>query len=253
MARDALAKHGYRIAFGDSNQIIWDHNSEIIFRNNPNVAPPGDEDKGPLHWIKYYRGHRQYNHQIGDKWVWNYEFKPQRGEVFLTPEERRAGELQGKGYVIIEPNVPHWKRHAINKQWPIDRWERVAKWLFKAGYDVRQFDYGGASYRCSRARPIPCNDFRVALAIMERAVLYIGPEGGLHHGAAAVGVPAVVIFGGFIPPAVTGYEIHTNLTGGSIACGHLFKCEHCKAALEAISAEEVHTAALGYLNNGQQV
>ena len=52
-------------------------------------------------------------------------------------------------------------------------------------------------------------------------------------------MPAVVIFGGFVPPIVTGYETHANLTGGADACGSLFPCKHCLEALDAITVEEV--------------
>jgi ADP-heptose:LPS heptosyltransferase len=79
---------------------------------------------------------------------------------------------------------------------------------------------------------------------LARAKLYIGAEGGLHHAAAALGVPAVVLFGGFIPPLVTGYETHINLTGGAQeACGSLKPCDHCRKAMDAISVEEVAAAA----------
>ena len=67
------------------------------------------------------------------------------------------------------------------------------------------------------ARSLTCPSFRHALAILERARLYVGGEGGLHHGAAAVGVGGVVLFGGFVPPLVTGYAVHANLTGGAEA------------------------------------
>ena len=36
-------------------------------------------------------------------------------------------------------------------------------------------------------------------------------EGGLHHAAAALGMPAVVLFGGMISPRNTGYDVHVNL------------------------------------------
>jgi ADP-heptose:LPS heptosyltransferase len=78
--------------------------------------------------------------------------------------------------------------------------------------------------------------------------LYIGPEGGLHHGAAAVGIPAVVLFGGFIPPQVTGYKTHVNLTGGAdFFCGSLQACKHCAEAMERIKSKHVCDAAKGFL------
>jgi hypothetical protein len=54
----------------------------------------------------------------------------------------------------------------------------------------------------------------------------------------------VVLFGGFIPPSVTGYGGHANLTGGAEACGSLDPCRHCQAAMGRIGVDEVHAAAL---------
>ena len=71
-----------------------------------------------------------------------------------------------------------------------------------------------APFTSGLARQIKTKGFRHALAVPQNASLYIGPEGGLHHGVASVGVAAVVLFGDFIPPAVTGYSHHANLTGG---------------------------------------
>ena len=64
-------------------------------------------------------------------------------------------------------------------------------------------------------------------------------EGGVHHTAATVEAKGVVIFGGFIPPEITGYDFHTNLFTGGEACGSRYSCKHCKAAMEAIEVDEV--------------
>jgi hypothetical protein len=88
--------------------------------------------------------------------------------------------------------------------------------------------------------------------------LYIGPEGGLHHASAATGYrnkhdgrklgegcQAVVLYGGFVPPEVTGYDTHTNLTGNSKeACGSISKCQHCIEAMQSIEVDEVFEAAM---------
>jgi hypothetical protein len=248
MARGASIR-GKRIAFGDGRKIIWDQNSEQIFRRNPNVAPPGSERTDHLEWVEYYKGHRIYNRRSDDgkRWVWNYEFRPTPGEIFFRREERQRAASVGAGFVVIEPNVPMWKSVASNKQWPVDRYDKVALKLRIAGYDVVQFVYG-QGHRVESARQVKTSTFRDGLAALARASLYIGPEGGLHHGAAAVGISAVVLFGGFIPPAVTGYEMHTNLTGGAEACGTLSPCAHCRAAMQAIPVGEVLTAALSHLS-----
>ena len=63
----------------------------------------------------------------------------------------------------------------------------------------------------------------------------------MHHAAAALGIDAVVLFGGFISPQITGYEYHANLTGGVKACGNLYTCAHCRKAMDSISIDDVLT------------
>ncbi len=244
MARGAKDR-GKRVAFGDGTKIIWDHYSEQIFRGNPNIAPPGSENDPDIEWGPFYRGNRLYNTQVGDKWEWNHEFKAIPGELYFSPDEDRFADNLGKGFIIVEPNVPDFKSVADNKRWPIERYRKVARYLRKGGYYVHQFAHG--AHRLPDIPQMMSPSFRHAARILKNAALYIGPEGGLHHACAAVGTPAVVLFGGFIPPSVTGYDFHTNLTGGAEACGSLHNCEHCKEAMEAISVDEVHQAALGYL------
>lgn len=246
LARGAAAR-GKRIAFGTGGKIIWDHNSPTIFKDNPNIAPPGSEGAGDIEWIRFHKGHRIYNKHRGDRWVWNYKFKIVAGELFFTANELQAAERAGAGFVIIEPNVPQQKSVAQNKQWPVDRYAAVAAALKANGIDVRQFSYAGGLL-LPGVTEIKTASFRDALAVLSRARLYIGPEGGLHHGAAAVGIPGVVLFGGFIPPQVTGYQTHTNLTGGALACGSLRDCAHCRKAMKSISVDHVLAAARSYLS-----
>jgi ADP-heptose:LPS heptosyltransferase len=241
MARGARAR-GKRIAFGDGRKIIWDHHSEQIFRGNPNIAPQGSEGAADLEWIEYYRGHRLYNRQAGDRWEWNYDFHAIPGEVALDEQETAFGRHYN-GRVLIEPNVPEFKTVAPNKQWPVSRYREVAMRLMSEGSKVAQFCYPGMQVTIAGATQIKTPTFRHAIAVMARSALYIGPEGGLHHAAAAVGLPAVVLFGGFIPPSVTGYATHTNLTGGADACGSISPCEHCRLAMKAISVADVMDAA----------
>lgn len=251
MARGAAAR-GKRIAFGDGRRIIWDTNSELIFRGNPNIAAPYHYMDKDLEWIGFHRGNRIYNKQSGNRWIWNYEFCARPGEMFFSDNERKLGELAGRGFVVMEPNVPAFKACAPNKQWPPERYNAVAKALQGDGYEVVQMVHGPGRM-VAGARPIQSPNFRVGLSILSRAALYIGPEGGLHHGAAAVGVPAVVLFGGFIPPEITGYASHTNLTGGAEACGMLAPCGHCRAAMAAITVDQVVAAAGALLELGAPV
>jgi hypothetical protein len=236
MARGAVAR-GKRIAFGDGSRIIWDKNSVEIFRKNKNIAIPGSERDDDIEWIPFYRGHRLYNRQEAGRWVWNYEFRPIPGELFFSAVESNFANRISPDFVLIEPNVPWWKSVAVNKDWGVRKYQAVADELRAKGHRVAQFSYG--KVRLQGVEVINAGDFRTAVAALAKARFAILPEGGLHHGAAAVGVRSVVIFGGFIPPAVTGYDFHINLTGGSEACGSIHECQHCRAALDAISVEDV--------------
>ena len=241
LARGAAARRK-KIAFGDGRRILWDANSAAIFADNPNIVPRTGREMNATYdveWIPFYKGNRLYNRHSPGRWVWNHDFRCVPGEIFLTKQERQWSRLVGDHpFVVMEPN-PSAKSPVANKRWPFERYEEVARALRSARYEVIQFNYPGGSKRLTTARSLTCPSFRHALAILERARLYVGGEGGLHHGAAAVGVGGVVLFGGFVPPLVTGYAVHANLTGGAEACGSLSPCAHCRDAMEAITVNEV--------------
>ena len=241
LARGA-AERGKRVALGDGKTIRWNAHSEMIFRNNPNIAPPGSERAKNIEWVNFYKGHRIYNSAGANRWVWNYSFKVKPGEFFFGQTED-IYEPDDK-LILLEPNVPN-KPCWPNKQWPVERWQQLADELMRAGWKVRQFEYGFPTRVAPMASTI--GGFRQAAALLKSARLAILPEGGLHHAAAAVGTPAIVLFGGFVPPAVLGYDSHTNLTGGATACGTFSRCQHCVDAMNNITVEDVLTAAQKYL------
>lgn len=247
MARGAQER-GKRIAFGDRKRIIWGPYSEIVFRHNPNVAPPGCERDQDIEWIEYYKGRRIYNQHSPTKWIWNYEFKPTPGQLFFSSSELTEGQRFGQGFVLIEPNVPAKKSVARNKSWIPGRYQEVTNHLLRdCGRRVVQFEYDGMVHKLSGVTMARTRSLRDAYSILANASLYVGSEGGLHHAAAALGVPGVVIFGGFIPPQVTGYDFHINLTGGAKACGSLHNCLHCIEAMERITIANVMDAVQSFL------
>lgn len=242
---------GSWVALGDGRRIIWDGNSELIFRGNPNLAPPGCESADNLEWVPFYKGNRIYNRDspTEKRWIWNYDFQVQPGELYFSEDELQWADAQMVRHaVVVEPHVPWNKTVAPNKDWGFVNYEIVAAEIHRSGRPVIQFLPRPELKKLTFAAGLLTPTFRHAAAALARASLFIGPEGGLHHAAAAVGIPAVVLFGGFIPPEVTGYATHTNLTGDSSqACGRYTPCGHCREAMEAISAEEVLEAASSQL------
>lgn len=243
-----LAARGKRAAFGDGKKIIWGPWSEEMFANNPNIARPGSEQSKDLEWIAHYKGQRKYNKLVNGKWAWNYDFKVTPGEFFFSDDEKSLAKVVTPGFIVIEPNVPWQKKVASNKDWGDQKFRHLAKRLRNRGKELVQFKHGNSHRMLGDASLIELQTFRNVIATLSRASLYIGPEGGMHHAAAAVGVKAVVIMGGFIPPQIVGYDGHINLTGGAAACGNIEPCSHCKLAMDRISVDEVYTAAVSLLS-----
>lgn len=243
LARDAWTKRGVKIAFGDGHRVIWDKHSSEIFQNNPNVVFPGNERHSKVEWVAFHKGSRGYNKQGDGRWIWNMEWRCKPGEIYLTHGEVSAGQRHGKGFVVIEPNVVAWKGSAANKRWPFERYQAVADALMADGIKVFQFENPDGSPLLQRVRSLKTRTFRDAVSILKQSALYVGSEGGMHHAAAAVEVPGVVLFGGFIPPSVTGYETHANLVGSDYFCGSFSTCAHCADAMNSISIETVYKAA----------
>jgi hypothetical protein len=244
MARGAAAR-GRRVAFGDGKRIIWGPHCAEVYKNNPNVAPPGADRDQDLEWKRYYSGNRGYVRGGGGKFIFNPDFRAPRGEFFFDEAEISAAGMHDGGFVVVDAYLPS-KPAAANKKW--GHYERVAEALAVKGEEIRQFRRPGQIVgHLPGVKAIDTPTFRAAAAILARAALYIGPEGGLHHAAAAVNTPAVVLFGGFIDPKTTGYEGHVNIFTGGTACGSLRPCQHCADAMAAIAPATVIEAAEGLL------
>lgn len=256
-----VASRGKRAAFGDEMQrrIVWHYNAHQVFKHNPDVAPPGSENDPDIEWIPHYPGRRLYcanprptSRRMRRVRKWEFTPGTQRaGKFYFTPFEKIQMLSFDPGFIVIEPNV---KRSAPNKQWPQERYAKVAELLMARGYSVIQFETEGVVL--PGVRQVRALNFRMAALILSRAALYIGPEGGLHHAAAAldVDIPAVVNFGGFISPRVTGYKKHTNIFGGTdLGCGQINPCTHCQKIMQRITVEQVLESSLKILREKHEI
>lgn len=248
LARGA-ALRGKRIAFGDGKKILWSVADQELFAHNPNIAPPGSEGSSDLEWIKYYQGNRFYASHRNGHWKFN-NFRCPPGSVYFSKDELDFADKKINGmssFVLIEPAVKAAGACVgPNKQWPVDRYQAIADRLHIQSVQLVPVTTTRKAL-LDRVTAIRTPTFRHALAILAKASLYIGPEGGMHHGAAAVGTPAVVIFGGFNTPRSTGYDWHQNITHGE-PCGRTAYCPHCKEAMAAISVDQVFEAAMKELS-----
>ncbi len=173
------------------------------------------------------------------------------GTLNLTAAELEPGrqlrERIGQ-YVVIEPNVGG--KSSPNKDWGFHRFQQVVR--LSLGRAFVQLGTDGTRWLASTS-PVKTESFRAACGILANAAAYVGPEGGLHHAAAALRVPAVVVFGSFISPETTGYQFHVNLTAGAehAPCGRWAPCDACREALDSIAPSVVAGALNGLLRKSK--
>jgi hypothetical protein len=235
-----------KVVIGDGEREIW----HAIFAGNPNVTRLADVTPGDrIAWLGNYYGRRPYldYSRTGPSRQFFRPYRARPGDLFFSAAElEHAAAVQvecrrrrGVPLVSIEPHAAY----GPNKEWGFERWQRVADALADRATLV-QPSYGKPILRGVRAIDSP--SFRTFAAVMKGCALHLGPEGGLHHAAAALGLPAVVVFGGRIHPDVTGYSFHVNLyrdAPGS-PCGMIAPCAHCRDCLDSIAVEEVVDNAL---------
>lgn len=169
--------------------------------------------------------------KYGDRWVWRkYHARP--AEIVFT-EAEIAFAAPHAGRVMIEPHgkaVGH-----TNKVYPFNRWLEVVRSM--PGELFVQCGAGDLPWLMEpNVKHVVTPSFRHAAAVLEVSRALVSGEGGLMHAAAAVDVRAVVVYGGFISPACTGYSMHKNLfTGEGLGCGLRTTCQHCTKAMSRIT------------------
>ncbi len=219
-----------RVVFGRPRwDPVWDH--------NPRLARPGEEGdfqilQGRAGGLRPYIAAR-----TPKQWKWK-AYQPPSGEIYFTDEEKEYGRHHA-GRVVLEPTIK--ASASPNKQWGWTRWNKLAWLLQEEGVRVTQLGPEGGVQLLDGADFVATRDFRLAASVLAHARAVVAPEGGLHHAAAAVGVPALVIFGGFISPEVTGYRSQVSFYAGGegLGCGMRTPCDHCADAMASITPREV--------------
>lgn len=225
-------KHGLPVAFKSpkTGQFFWSE----VFRNNPRMI------KNPSPGTKFVAVHnasgsRPYIARIDEERVhFNMAFKAVPGELFLTAEEKAKCI---PGCVIVEPHTKD-KEFSRNKAWPWERWQELVKSL-----DLPWVQLGPQEAKTLEGvQRVVTQTFRDSLGYLNSCALLVTTDGALHHAAAALGKPAVVLWGGLAPWTVLGYDSHTNICKTDRVCGSIYSCPHCAAAMDAITVEEVKEA-----------
>ncbi len=179
-----------------------------------------------------------------EKWYWR-PYKPKPGEIFFTDAERAFAEPY-RGMVMIEPEVKNVGHN--NKAWPAERWLDLVESL-----DLPWLQCVPSN--ATRSLPpkvlkVITPTFRQAAAVLSVCKAFVSTDGGLMHAAAAVKVPAVILWSEFTSPEICGYATMTNLRHASNPCGNRLSCKSCRVAMNKITVTEVVAALKGVLKNG---
>lgn len=205
-----------------------------IWEGNPHVARPGEDHVGVI--PGYVNGLRPYCAELTKERYTFREYTPHPAHVELPPRAREIAR-RAEGAVVFNPTIKD--RAPINKQW--SGWRALI-----AETDMRWIQVGETGATIPGAERIETGDFWDALGLVSGALAVVCHEGALHHAAAALGVPAVVVRGGFIGPRVTGYDGQADLFVEDerypLGCGMRVPCAHCQRAMRAISPEMVRDA-----------
>ncbi len=211
-----------------------------VFEGNPYILRSPHEAGGFVRVVSS-SGNRPYiASKTAGRWTWK-PYTPIPAEVFFTPGELAAAEPY-RGKILIEPNgkaIGH-----KNKLWHRDRWQEFVR-LFPG--QLIQCGPIGTDWLDGVER-VQTTTFRLALAVLSVCRAAVLTEGGLMHGAAAVGTPAVVLWSEFIDPSITGYTQHRNIRHAKRTCGMRIHCPSCRKSMDAITVREVAGALTEILN-----
>ncbi len=118
--------------------------------------------------------------------------RPYKLEIFPGEGDKAwvASKMPGDNWVAIHPGPSTWK----GKEWPKDRFEKVATWLRNSGWKVvlvGSADVGIPSDLDLRGK----TSLMQLVAAIQRAKLFIGLDSFPMHAAQAVGTPTIGLFG----------------------------------------------------------
>ena len=182
-----------------------------LYQFMPHVSPNGKRFEEAPH-----RGYIQDIRRNPKQVVFNLDYRPVPSPIVLDPIEN--------DYVIIEPTI---KLGAP----PAKLWHHYQQVVDAIDAKFLQF--------CNKTldgTDIKTTTLTEAARLMAGCRLYVGAEGFLHHLAAALGKPAVVIIGAYSPVEVIGYNFHTNIAvNDPEELGHSTKT----GAMDRITPEQV--------------
>ena len=229
------------LAMGQARRYVQEHGCEkveIVDRNGHRrshylwarcsyIAQPGELTKHRVVSGGNARPYVDYVRTTPLRWAWR-KFEPTPAELPWITADARARDV-----IIVEPNLK--PSASPNKQW--GRWQELIDAAPTLPWAQMS---GGGQVQLRGVTQLEANGFAGTCGLLRGARLAVLPEGALHHAAAAVGCPAIVLFGAYIPASATGYDCQVNVeVDDPAATGWRIMNERCQAAWKTITPQAI--------------
>lgn len=220
MTTGSVRQFDGRVRIVGKNGAYW----SPMWRGHPSIAQLGEDGDYTLMDGPGCRPYVDYQRTTKQRWAYT-DWRCTPGHLpWVKPDPR------GTGRIFIEPHIK--QNASCNKQW--GKWQDLAR----LG-EFAQMGPPGTKF-LDGVEQIITTSFEEAVQVLSAAKAAVLPEGGLHHAAAATGVPAVVLFGAMTSPANTGYDEHENIwIDDPGALGWRIPNQRCKQAWDQITLELV--------------
>ena len=200
----------------DKNRIIW---------KDERVSEVGDLYP-TLNEINFAD---KFINEARENWISKYKKKP-KAIIYISDNSKIVS--LSKDNKEIKKN---YYNHSINKEWGKDKWDQLIDSIQKDYLIIKSSQSNENELK--NVYSAVC-DFRSVKAIMDKSDFFIGNEGGLSHLWATTRKKGIVFFGHWIPPYLTGYSFHINITiNDDRHCGSLNVCEDCLNFYKNLSPE----------------
>jgi len=155
--------------------------------------------------------------------------RPHRPRIYLTWRERRYRRRELEA--LPRPRIAVAAHGAAsvklpNKIYPPEQWQQLARGLAALGGSVLQVGSRTEGPLLPAALDYRDLGYRQTASLLARCDLLVTHVGGIMHLAAAVALPAVILYGAAEHPAVSGYPWNHNLYT-PIECGPCWMTDPC--------------------------
>lgn len=206
---------------GGGNQVC---RSEI-FENNPNFTFDDSKDHFKMNLsnpeTNYSKGEKdgrvihRYDKHIIDQACEFYQIEKSKlkCELYFTEEEKAKVDklISIDNFITIEPHSK--TSYTPNNKYPFDKWQKIVD-EFKSTTFV-QIGVEGQEILDGVINLTGKMSFKEACYCIQKSKLYLGPIGGLMHGANAVGTKSVIIVTPYQHPRMACYSDNINIRIGN--------------------------------------